>query len=187
MTLGDLPRYSVVEVRPDCCWGHFDPSPWVGENWIAGLYLGNGRFLWGRFRLVDTKARSCSFFPKNTAELTTISLTGYPFMDGYWGERAELVLDESRRWMHAKFEATDMIAFRAADGTSMATRSSPEAPQGGKLVAGGWDHEHCFICQKKIGRGGEPTGYFSAPDEWVCESCYHSFVVPQSLAFCHST
>jgi hypothetical protein len=105
-------------------------------------------------------------------------------MDGYWGERAELVLDENRNWNRLAFEPSDMVVFPAAGGSSMGTRLSPEAPSGGKLVAGGWDHEHCDICPKKIGCGGESMGYFSVPDSWVCEECYNKFVAPRSLAFC---
>jgi hypothetical protein len=185
MGTADLPRFLVVDVHTDCCTGVFDSSPWVGENWIAGLYLGGSRFLWGRFRQVDKAARTCSFHPDHSADLSTM-VTGnsYPFMDGYWGERAELVLDESRIWNRLAFEASDMVVFLAAGGSSMGTRLSAGAPPGGAVVAGGWDHEHCDICQKKIGGGGESIGYFNSPDSWVCEECYNNFVAPRSLAFC---
>ena len=76
-----------------------------------------------------------------------------------------------------------MVRYPAAGGGWMATQLSPEAPSGGEGVTGGWDHEHCEICHKKIGHGGEPVGLFSSPDAWVCEECYASFVVPRSLAF----
>jgi hypothetical protein len=164
--------------------GCFDASSWVGEGWIAGLYLGGGRFLWGRFRDIDTAARTCSFYPDQAAEISALREgESYPFMDGYWGERAELVLDEKRHWQRTRFEPADMVRFPAAGGGWMATRMSPEAPRGGEVVLGGWDHEHCDICQKKIGRGGEAEGFFSLPDSWVCEECYFGFVALRSLAF----
>src|SRR4051794_10047638 len=116
----DLPRFLVVDVHTDCCAGVFDSSPWVGENWIAGLYLGGSRFLWGRFRQVDEAARTCSFSPDESADLSTIVPgNSYPFMDGYWGERAELVLDESRNWNRLAFQPSDMVVFSAAGGSSM--------------------------------------------------------------------
>jgi hypothetical protein len=59
----DLPRFTVLGVLTDRCTGRFDPSPWVGENWITGLHLGGSRFLWGRFHDVDAAARTCSFCP----------------------------------------------------------------------------------------------------------------------------
>ena len=181
----DLPRFLVVDLQPDCCSGVFDSSPWVGENWIAGLYLGGSRFLWGRFCEVDNTARTCSFHPDQPADLSMIgSGMSYAFMDGFWGERAELVLDQSRDWKRLAFEPRHMVIFPEAGGSSMGTQLSPEASPGGEVVAGGWDHEHCDICEKKIGTGGESIGYFSSPDSWVCVECYNNFVAPRSLAFC---
>lgn len=180
----DFPRFELMTILNDHCTGLFEPSPWVGENWIAGLYLGGHRFMWGRFRDVDTETRTCSFTPDQVAELSELRPHDkYPIMDGYWGERAELVLDENRSWQLTVFEPSDMVLFPRQDGTSMGTRSSPKAPAGGQVVPDGWDHEHCDICWQKIGCGGELAGYFSPPDAWVCAECYISFVVPRSLAF----
>jgi hypothetical protein len=186
MTPADLPHFKVLAVLTDRCTGQFDPSPWVGDNWIAGLYLGAGRFVWGRFHNVDAAARTCSFSPHQLAELATLhSNESYPFMDGYWGERAEVVLDEGRSWRRAVFEPSDLVLFPGPGGTSMGTSSSGDERAGGKVVSGGWDHEHCEICNRKIGRGGEPEGFFSPPAAWVCRECYNGFVVPRSLGFAH--
>jgi len=179
-----LPRFVVLTVFKDHCMGRFDPSPWVSENWISGLYLGDGRFVWGRFRDVDAAAHTCSFLPDSPSELPGLHQNeSYPFMDGYWGQRAELVLDESRCWQRRLFEPSDKVRYPASSGTWMATRLSAEVPNGGQLVPGGWDHEHCAICNRKIGCGGESEGYVSPPDTWVCKECHGCFVVPRSLAF----
>ena len=186
MSPADLPRLKILAVLTDRCTGQYDLSPWVGENWITGLYLGGGRFLWGRFRDVDSAALRCSFCPDELTELSNLRpCQSYPFMDGYWGERAELVLDEGRSWQRAVFEPSDMVLFPGPGGTSIGTRSSSEEPSVGKVVPGGWDHEHCETCNRTIGRGGEPEGFFSPPDAWVCEECYNNYVVPRSLAFAH--
>src|SRR5436853_5746330 len=92
-----LPHFAVAAVRGDCCTGRFGASSWVGEGWIAGLYLGGGRFLWGRFRDVDATAHTCSFYPDEAAELSALRPgESYPFMAGYWGDGSELVWGESR-------------------------------------------------------------------------------------------
>ena len=183
MTPADLPRFEVLAMLADCCKGRFDLSPWVGDNWITGLYLGGNRFLWGRFRDVDGPARTCSFSPNQVAELSTLRLNeSYPFMDGYWGERAQLVLDESRSWQRAVFEPSDMLLVPTPGG-SMGRPALPGEPVRGQVAPGGWDHEHCEICNKKIGRGGEPEGFFSLPDAWLCQECHTAFVIPRSLAF----
>jgi len=180
----DLPHLTIADVFADCCTGLYDPSPWVGEGWIGGIFLEGARFIWGRFRDVDATARRCSFYPDRAAELSALKSGGqYPFIDAYWGERAELVLDEGRRWQRTHFEPSDMVSFPLEDGSWLGRRSSPEAPSGGELVPGAWDHEHCRICQEKIGCGGVPDGFLSPPDAWVCEECYAGFVAPRSLAF----
>lgn len=180
----DLPHFSVSGSLGDRYRGLFDASPWVGEDWIAGLYLGGGRFLWGRFRDVDAEARSCSFRPDEVAQPSALSPgESYPFMESYWGRRAELVLDEGRHWHRADFKAGDMVRYPVEGGGRLSTRSSSQAPAGGEVVPGGWDHEHCEICWQRIGSGGEPEAFFSPQNSWVCEACYGHFVVPRSLAF----
>jgi hypothetical protein len=37
-------------------------------------------------------------------------------LDGYWGERAEIVLDQDRRWVRARFEPTDAVRLQGTAG-----------------------------------------------------------------------
>lgn len=184
MTLSDLPHLTIADVGPDRCTVEYDPSPWVGEGWIVGIFLVGHRFIWGRFHDLDKTERTCSFHPDQPVELSELE-TGsrHAFINGYWGVRAELVLNRASRWNRRHFEPTDTVRYPAGGGGWMATRSTGAAPAGGEILSGVWDHEHCDICQMKIGRGGEATGYFSPPGAWVCEECYTSFVAPGSLAF----
>jgi hypothetical protein len=62
-------------------------------------------------------------------------------------------------------------------------RPAGAAPQGGELIPGGWDHEHCSICWETIGGGGQVAGFVSGEDDWVCGECHRHFVAPRSLAF----
>lgn len=183
MTPADLPQFTVTEVLPDRCIGRFSPSPWVNENWIAGLHLGEHRFLWGRFCLVFRDAAKCSFSPNHPNDLARIRVgTTYPYIDGYWGERAELVLDAGRAWKQREFEPSDMVMLPGSDGTTFGTSAVGDGPVG-TIVPGAWDHEHCDVCNRKIGCGGEAEGYFSTPDAWVCEECHSTYVLPRSIAF----
>ena len=184
MTPDDLPHLTIVDVEPNYSTVQYDPSPWVGEGWIAGIYLAGHRFIWGRFHDLNETERTCFFHPDQPVELSELEMgSRHAYIDGYWGVRAELVLTGGSRWERTHFEPTDMVRFPANGGGWMGTRSSEEAPRDGDVVPGGWDHEHCDICQKKIGSGGEADGYFSAPDAWVCDECYADFVTPRSLAF----
>jgi hypothetical protein len=184
MTVSDLPHLTVTGINRKCCTIHYDASLWVDENWPGCLYLGTGRFIWGRFRDVKATERICSFYPDKAKEMTVLKPGArYRFLDGYWGQRAELVLKEGRCWERVLFEPSDMVCFPMKEGGLMGTRLSKDAPAGGEVVPGGWDHEHCDICWQTIGPGGEPYGFLSKPDKWVCEECYTNFVIPRSLAF----
>jgi hypothetical protein len=184
MTPADLPKFTVTAAGTDFYVGRFDSSPWVKEDGIAGVYDQGPRFVWGRFRQVNSGDSTCSFYPDEAGGSCPLQPgTSYPYIDGYWGERAELVLDQSRTWTETAFAPSDMVLFYPDQGGRLGTRSSPNAPAGGDVVPGGWDHEHCAICWRTIGCGGEPRGYFGDPDTWICGECYAKHVRAQSIAF----
>jgi hypothetical protein len=45
------------------------------------------------------------------------------------------------------------------------------------------DHDHCAICSQTLGLGGQPDGYMSKNDIWVCCRCYEEFICKRSLEF----
>lgn len=115
-------------------------------------------------------------------------------LDGYWGERAELVMDETLRWERVEFQPRDAIRLQGPGGAllspvdAIADGSMPPAHSPGgevgavHVVPAGWDHEHCAICWETIGRGGQVEGHVSSQGDWVCSSCY-DFVERRSLDF----
>ena len=105
----DLPRLEISAVNADCGIGRFDPSPWMGEGWIGYLYVGEGRFIRGRFRDIDVSRRTCSFYPDDRMQVAGLRANlSCPYLDGYWGERAELKSVNAkrprrqRRYRHAR-------------------------------------------------------------------------------------
>lgn len=91
MTPSELPHLTVKAVQSGYWTGHYDPSEWVGEGWIGAVHLGGNCFIWGRFRNVDPTAHTCYFCSDEGSKLPEVRPgTRYPFIDGYWGERAEL-------------------------------------------------------------------------------------------------
>jgi len=140
----------------------------MGEGRIGSVYAGDGRFIRGRFIGVDPAQHTCDFPPDDptTAGLLRAG-SSYPYLDNYWGDRAELVLDEGRTWREADFQPRETT------------------PIGGELIPGGWDHEHCSICWERIGCGGQAAGLVSGANDWdwVCGECHRLFVVPRSLEF----
>ena len=134
------------------------------------------------------EAGTTAFVPDQAEDLRYLrNNRSYPRLDGYWGERTELVCDRSRGWRERRFEAADAVGF-SADRGHMIRKMSDSLPAGGTIIEGGWDHEHCEICWATISPAGEPIGMFAEPDHWVCCNCYHRFIVPRSLDFivdCH--
>jgi hypothetical protein len=184
MTLEELPTFTVNHIEPDRAVGAVDRALWVGERHLGNLLLPEGRFVRGRYLNVDLHSLSAAFVPTMADELALLE-DGHTYrrLDSYWGERAALVLDHQRQWSEQRFEPVDAVAYKRAADTLVGKATNQDVPEGGTLIKGGWDHEHCEICWEKISPQTEPVGMFSEPDHWICCKCYEKFVVPRSLDF----
>ena len=165
--LSDVPRLTVTTASERGFTATFDPSPYVVDRAIGCFCVEDSQFVWGRFSFVNLNERTCLFQLDNPDELRLVEVGhSYPYFDGYWGERAAIVLDRRRDWKRERFVPRDALN------------------QFGQTITGGWDHEHCAICWAKIGNGGEPEAFFdSAHDTWLCETCYTAYVKTASLSF----
>lgn len=132
------------------------------------------------------------FVPDDRDAVTAIlAQPHWEVLDSYWGERAELVLDETREWSRASFEPRAAVQFSSPGGrirgaldlATLRALSGPSRPEDLEVVPDGWDHEHCELCWEKIGLGGQAQGYVSRNANWVCASCYTAFIEPRSLSF----
>lgn len=59
------------------------------------------------------------------------------------------------------------------------TTLPPAGPDG--VIKGGWDHEHCELCEAHVDAG--KYGYVDPGEHWVCEACYGKYVVNHDLSF----
>ena len=151
---------------------------WVGNGWI-GYLMADMQLILGLWHI---RSDLWGFAPEDAGNLEAIvAKKEWLILDGYWGQRAEIVLDSTREWRKARFEPSHAVAFREPGGTCVSKADSPKPP-GGELIKGGWDHEHCAICWETLGSGGQPEGYLSQND-WVCEHCFERFVQQRSLDF----
>lgn len=152
---------------------------WVSDGWI-GFLLSGDALVPGRWH---AREDLWAFAPATPEAIDSLSVDQkWTVLDGHWGERAEIVLDVSREWRMRHFEPSDAVRVRGPKASWLAPASDSGAGNGG-LIQGGWDHEHCAIDWETIGVGGQPDGYFSEPDTWVCQRCYRRFVEPRSLDF----
>ncbi len=181
-----FPRFEVTEERsePRAVFGcvsttAYGRETWIGDGWIGylmhGVTLIRGR--WHR------RGELWAFAPDSPGVTDAIrDQRGWSVLDSYWGERAELVLDRYREWHRARFEPTDAIQFKGTGGVWL-RQATGSAADGGEVVEGAWDHEHCEICWETLCPGGQAEGYVSPSHTWVCERCYSDFIARASLDF----
>jgi hypothetical protein len=148
---------------------------WVDDGWIGFLLSGEELFA-GRWNRQGDLWR---FVPENPESLDRIrARSDWCVLDGYWGQRAEIVLDRSCRWSRHRFQPADAIRHGA-----WVVEATDAPADDEELVKDGWDHEHCAICWETIGPGGQPDGYVAESRLWLCTHCYESFVERRSLDF----
>jgi hypothetical protein len=188
-----LPQFTIsqIELKDTVhCHGVFDTVIRLGDGWISFLVNPEGGCIEGRFYQFDVNTRTAIFKPKENQLPPLESGKSYAYLDGYWGERVALVMDNSRSWNRLSFIAQDAMAYKSGDKSIVGkVGQSPEFPVegSGKKIRKGWDHEHCAICWETIDEDEHPFGYTDQNDEWVCEVCYSNYVQPRRLGFLDDT
>src|SRR5262249_21202668 len=89
------------------------------ENWVRDRCIGylkaGGKLICGRWQ---QKALLWMFIPDNSHDIASLSpRQEWEVLDGYWGQRAEIVLNERLEWQKNTFESTDALLYKS-DGTS---------------------------------------------------------------------
>lgn len=109
----------------------------------------------------------------------------FPMYDSYWSDRIRMVLNESITWTRQRFVSPDAFVQASPQGGRMwrVAEAGDEKRTDGEIVPGGWDHEHCELCWRTVGSGGDPEGYINSDGDWVCTRCHQRFVEPRDLRF----
>lgn len=86
----------------------FGNETWVGDGFI-GCLMADQKFIFGRWHKGGYARRDFwIFIPDNPGFIETLPpVTDWVILDGYWGERAELVLDTTRKWQRSLDENSD--------------------------------------------------------------------------------
>ena len=103
----------------------------------------------------------------------------FPTDESWVPWQRELVEDRTRVWREEAFAPTDAVRIMDEDMTALAPAGREDAPDG-EIVPGGWDHEHCSLCWRKISLfpGDGPAGYTEG-EEWLCRPCYTAYIIPR--------
>jgi hypothetical protein len=153
---------------------------WVGDGWIGFLKGGGATLIAGRWR---QEADFWVFTPEDPDNVAAIrARPEWDVLDGYWGERAEIVLDQTHQWHRTRFQPADAVRVQGPAGVWFRRKIDGDTGAG-EVIKDGWDHEHCAICGETLGLGGQPEAYVSGQRIWVCGGCYTHFVEHGSLDF----
>ncbi len=191
MELSGLPQSTLAGVRHE---------PSTGEAFITGrfshlhgvrndggyLYRRPGPSIVGRLVRVPTEDSETAEFRTPDLEFAPELQPGlvYPWIDHYWQPyHIDMIL--AGQWEPRTFVSTPAHCFRLGDVTGWQPVGGP-LPEGAKDLGvreGGWDHEHCELCQASIRPTGEPTAFADPEDRWLCTACYERYAVPRDVSF----
>ncbi|MGZ4888143.1 MAG: hypothetical protein ACXWBH_03110 [Candidatus Angelobacter sp.] len=108
-----FPRFHIIRSDAGEFFGSvtattFGNETWVGDGWI-GCLMADKKFIFGRWHKGGYVRRdSWAFVPDDPGIVEVLQLdTEWVILAGYWGERAELVLDPDRKWQKALYEESD--------------------------------------------------------------------------------
>lgn len=178
-----------------------------GEITWFWLLVGERAAVWAQWKSVGPgTAATVVAHEKTMPEIAGKTLY---YLSPYWQAfHIWMALDEQWGWQRELFQAVDAVAeaylandVSIVDGREVKTWAKlSRADKRGhteryvpllddtsdsgttqQFVPGGWDHEHCELCQGHIEHGN--YGYKDPDDRWMCETCYDKYVKPRDLSF----
>jgi hypothetical protein len=204
----DLPQFTVNSIeqgeRDDdgyIAWvlrGKLNRERGIPVDTWCFLLLPEQESLTGTFTLSDENAGIASFvaFERKKPDVVGLTLTQ---LGSYWRPyQIWMVEDGPDNWSEQVFSASDAILepFIEPDGTAwrrLAKASTVPAEQSSirlmtgngdqvRIVPGGWDHEHCSLCNTHIDPGDR---FFHNPayKEFLCTTCYKQYVPERDIGF----
>lgn len=160
----------ITAIDDELAYGRYTPGTPDPTQGAADIFVTDWELIQGRLTVPDDPQQPATFRARLEEDLKRLEIgRTYKIVDGYYGWKAEPVLDRERVWTRRVFEPKDAIKTYY-DGRR-------------EEIPGGWDHEHCEICYATISPKKQPEGYADQEDRWVCIRCYETYVQPRSLAF----
>ncbi|HKP02417.1 MAG TPA: hypothetical protein VJU77_03560 [Chthoniobacterales bacterium] len=193
VTLADLPAFRVVAIdllADPQLHGEFTHLMSVreGRSW---LYAGNKFSLIGDLTNLDAQTRRATFIAPFWSRESKVQVGSVvPWLDGYWqAYHLTMIVDPGTTWRRVTFSPSDAQHWVLGEtrGWGKAGYDVPKGATPTQIEVEGWDHEHCELCRKGIGKGGDSAGYIDPDDHWLCAECYGRYAEPRNLAFALDT
>jgi|SRR5579864_3993539 len=104
-----FPLFHIVGRNADEVFGSVTATTYGSETWVGdgqiGYLMADDKFVSGRWH---GGGDSWAFIPSDSGVMEILRpATDWVVLDGYWGERAELVFDANRKWQKALNEESD--------------------------------------------------------------------------------
>ena len=199
MTLADIAHFTVKAIKPTTnqtveLTGVFTHLKGVRlsrptDGAVGFLYRSRSDSAYLLRREFDAPSRTATFvvWPPSKPVHEGDSL---PYVDYHWSpKQASFALEPATNWKRSLFRAEDSVRYRDPKvlgwwKSHVASAAPSEGATDAHVIKNGWDHEHCNLCKARIGRHGDPYGYYSMSDnDWLCQSCYKNFIARHDLRF----
>jgi hypothetical protein len=108
-----FPRFHIIRRDAGEILGSVTSTTFGTETWVRdeclGCLMAEERFIFGRWHKGGYARRNFwAFVPDDPAVIERLLPdTEWAILDGYWGERAELVLDTTRKWQRSLYDDSD--------------------------------------------------------------------------------
>lgn len=104
-----FPRFQIIRRGAGEVLGALTATTYGNETWVGdgqiGCLMTDGQFIFGRWH---KREDSWAFIPNDPDVIEILRPdTEWTVLDGYWGERAELVFDANRKWQKALYQKSD--------------------------------------------------------------------------------
>lgn len=191
ITLSELNQFTVLAARAEgdrtLLTGRLTRPGDTHRGQDIRLFVGLTQDVPGRLTAVDPDAATgvMNVFTKHVLP-AVVPGASFPVYDDYWFGRLHHALGPAGRWARKAFAAPDsFVEIDEATGVRKWRQAVPgdAARADGEVVPGGWDHEHCDICWRHVGLGGDLEGYVNGHDFWLCVDCHDRYVATGDLRF----
>jgi hypothetical protein len=188
LKLSELPSMHVEAIRQEGdvlrITGRFDRLDGVREG--GCFRLGRGQYAWANLTIADRSACIVTVTNERDPEVARLRVgQRYPWLHDYWQPPlVEAIADEAHVWRKFTFEPSDARYFKQGEavGWQQLGRRLPSGATDLGVRPGGWDHEHCGLCDRHIDPD-EPIGYTDDDGQFLCFACYMKYGAHHDVSF----